>query len=229
MPSRPVALPYRTTRLPGPSRRGVGQHPVLEQSDRHHVDQRVALVGRVEHELAADGGHADAVAVAADAPHHAIDQVARPRVRRGRRTAARRGPRSGGRPWRRCRAGCRRRRSPRPGTARRRDGWLWLSILNATASPSPIAMTPACSPTPATTSSPLVGRVRSSGRELLYEQCSLHITENIASSRSLGSRPSSFSRIASSSTSVSPRTRCSGAAPVVMPRLRRSRAPIACR
>ena len=43
------------------------------------------------------------------------------------------------------------------------DGWLWLSILNATARPSPIAITPACSPMPATTSSPFVGSVLSSG------------------------------------------------------------------
>ena len=47
------------------------------------------------------------------------------------------------------------------------DGWLWLSILNATARPSPMAMTPACSPTPATTSSPFVGSVASNGRLLL--------------------------------------------------------------
>ena len=43
-------------------------------------------------------------------------------------------------------------------------------------------------PGPATTSLPVVGSVRSSGRELLYEQCSLHMTLNIASSRPFGSR-----------------------------------------
>ena len=67
-------------------------------------------------------------------------------------------------------------------------GWLCDSILNATARPSPIEITPAFSPGPATTPSPPVGSVRSSGRELLYEQCSLHMTLNIASSRSFGSR-----------------------------------------
>src|SRR4029078_3395810 len=68
IPSRPVAEPDRTTTVPTPSAaaargavqhhevaaavgRGAGQHPVLEQPDRHHVDQRVALVRRVEHEL----------------------------------------------------------------------------------------------------------------------------------------------------------------------------------
>ena len=95
------------------------------------------------------------------------------------------------------------------------DGWLWDSILNATASPSPIEITPACSPTPATTSRPAVGSVASSGRELLYEQCSLHMTLNMASSRSFGSRPS-LSRMASSSTSSSPSARCSGAAAVAV-------------
>ena len=39
-----------------------------------------------------------------------------------RRSAASRAPRSAARRWRRCRAGCRRRRSRRPGTARPRSG-----------------------------------------------------------------------------------------------------------
>ena len=45
-------------------------------ADRHRVDQRVAVVGGMEVDLAADCGHADAVAVAADAAHHAIDDAA---------------------------------------------------------------------------------------------------------------------------------------------------------
>ena len=60
--------------------------------------------------------------------------------------------------------------------------------MNATARPSPIETTPAFSPGPATTPSPAVGSVASSGFELLYEQCSDHMTLNIASSRSFGSR-----------------------------------------
>ena len=47
------------------------------------------------------------------------------------------------------------------------DGWLCDSILNATASPPPMEMTPAFSPGPATTPSPAVGSVRRSGFELL--------------------------------------------------------------
>ena len=71
-------------------------------------------------------------------------------------------------------------------------------------------ITPAFSPGPATTPAPVVGSVDSSGFELLYEQCSLHMTLNIASSRSFGSRPPRRSRIASSSSSVTPSRRWSG-------------------
>ena len=79
-------------------RRGQRQQPLLEQADGHDVDQRVARVGRVEDELAADRRHADAVAVAADAADDAVDEVAGPRRPPGRRTGARRGRRSAGRP-----------------------------------------------------------------------------------------------------------------------------------
>ncbi len=89
------------------------------------------------------------------------------------------------------------------------EGWLWLSILNATASPSPMRTTPALSPGPAIMPWPRVGSVLSSGLELLYEQCSLHITLNMASSVWLGSRPS-FWRMTSSSWSVTPSWRWSG-------------------
>jgi hypothetical protein len=43
------------------------------------VDERVALVRAVEHHLAGDGRHADAVAVVADALHDAGEQVAHAR------------------------------------------------------------------------------------------------------------------------------------------------------
>ena len=81
IPSRPVVEPNRTARLPGPGRRAQGQRRSSSEADGHHVDQRVALVRRVEDELAADRRHAHAVAVAADAAHDAVDEVARPRVR----------------------------------------------------------------------------------------------------------------------------------------------------
>ena len=54
--------------------RGVGQVDVLvpQDAEAQRVDQRVALVGGVEHQLAADVGQAEGVAVAADAGHDAV-------------------------------------------------------------------------------------------------------------------------------------------------------------
>src|SRR6266700_3637754 len=83
------------------------------------------------------------------------------------------------------------------------EGWLWLSILNTTASPSPISMTPAFSPGPQITCSPVVGNVWSQIFDDLYEQCSLHIAEKMPSSVRFGVRP----RIAtarSNSSALSP-------------------------
>src|SRR5262245_42539488 len=70
-------------------------------------------------------------------------------------------------------------------------GWLWLSILNTTASPSPISITPAFSPGPWITHGAWVGSVRRWIFEDLYEQCSFHIAEKMPSSVSEGSRPTS--------------------------------------
>ncbi len=55
-----------------------GQQTLLEQPDRHHVDEWIALVARVEDELAADRRHADAVAIATDAVDNAVHEVPRP-------------------------------------------------------------------------------------------------------------------------------------------------------
>ena len=75
------------------------------------------------------------------------------------------------------------------------DGWLWLSILNATAHPSPTLITPAFSPGPCSTYGASVGSVLSTGRECLYEQCSLHNALTMPSSVNVGSRPSSPSSL----------------------------------
>ena len=61
-------------------------------------------------------------------------------------------------------------------------GWLWLSILNTQASPSPMSMTPAFSPGPWITCGAEVGRPRRCLREDLYEQCSFHMAETMPSS-----------------------------------------------
>src|SRR6476661_9729288 len=82
-------------------------------------------------------------------------------------------------------------------------GWLWLSILNTTAWPSPMSMTPAFSPGPWITHGALVGSPRRWMRELLYEQCSFHIAEKIPSSVNVGTRPISL-RMRSYSSGLSP-------------------------
>src|SRR6266568_7999237 len=69
------------------------------------------------------------------------------------------------------------------------EGWLWLSILKTTASPSPMSMTPAFSPGPQITRGPLVGSVRSQIFDDLYEQCSLHIAAMMPVSVRFGVRP----------------------------------------
>ena len=51
-----------------------------ERAEAEDVDERVVAVALVEDELAADGGHADRVAVAADPAHDALEEVTRPRV-----------------------------------------------------------------------------------------------------------------------------------------------------
>src|SRR5260370_40848098 len=89
-----------------------------------------------------------------------------------------------------------------------KEGWLWLSILKTTASPSPMSTTPAFSPGPQITRGPVVGNVWSQIFDDLYEQCSLHITENIPSPVIFGARP----RIAttrSNSSTLSPNSAAS--------------------
>src|SRR3974377_1482455 len=83
------------------------------------------------------------------------------------------------------------------------EGWLWLSILNTTASPSPMSMTPAFSPGPWITQGALVGSVRKWIFDDLYEQCSFHIAEKMPSSVKLGVRPISLT-MRSYSSGLSP-------------------------
>src|SRR3979490_2345171 len=82
-------------------------------------------------------------------------------------------------------------------------GWLWLSILNTTAWPSPMSMTPAFSPGPWITHGTLVGNPRRCRLEDLYEQCSFHIAEKIPSSVNVGTRPISL-RMRSYSSGLRP-------------------------
>ena len=61
--------------MPGARRGGIEDPVGVGEAHGHGVDQDVAVVGRVEVGLAADGRHADAIAVAADAGDHARDQM----------------------------------------------------------------------------------------------------------------------------------------------------------
>ena len=89
------------------------------------------------------------------------------------------------------------------------EGCEWDSILNTAASPSPRSTTPASSPGPTSTRGPSVGRTLRWILLDLYEQCSDHITEYMASSVRLGSRPRA-ARACSYSSSVRPSVRWSG-------------------
>ena len=143
------------------ARGGAADQPVLARdAQAHGVDQAVLLVGALEVDLAAHGGHADRVAVVADARHRAVEQVARAAPSRARRSAASRAPRSAARRPRRRRAGCRRRPVAAPWNGSTALGWLCDSTLNATASPSPTSTAPAFSPGPISTCGPSVGSLR---------------------------------------------------------------------
>ena len=79
-PADPIAPGRRAVEddeVPGPGCHGARQVALLEQPDRHDVDERVCGIGGVEDELAADGRDTDAVAVTAD--DDAVDEVADPR------------------------------------------------------------------------------------------------------------------------------------------------------
>ena len=104
--------------MTGDARLRTGHAVAGKDPHAHRVDEAVVRVRPVEDSLAADRRNA-----------RRCFRTPRFRRRRGRndgrarRSAARRGARSAARPWRRCRAGSRRCRSPPPGTARRRtDG-----------------------------------------------------------------------------------------------------------
>src|SRR5581483_6159526 len=130
------------------------------------VHEDVPVVARVEIDVAADGGHADAVAVVADPGDDALDEVGRAgmleapeaqciedRHRAGahREHVAQDAAHAGCGPW----------------DGSTAEGWLWLSILNTAARPSPMSTAPAFSPGPWSTAGPFVGSWRSSARELL--------------------------------------------------------------
>ena len=48
---------------------------LAQDADAHGVDERIALVRRIEHDFTGDSRHADAVAVVADAADDAREQI----------------------------------------------------------------------------------------------------------------------------------------------------------
>ena len=53
------------------------ENPVtVGKADGHGIDQYIAVIGRIEIHLAANGGNADAIAVTANARHHTAQQMA---------------------------------------------------------------------------------------------------------------------------------------------------------
>ncbi len=62
---------------------------LIGDADGHRVDEDIAVIGRVEIGLAADGRHADAIAVSADARDHALAPDASSWGDRAGRSAAR--------------------------------------------------------------------------------------------------------------------------------------------
>ena len=59
-----------------PLARAAGDLLVAQHAQAKGVDQRVALVGLVEIDLAGDGRDAEAIAVMGDAGHHAAEEPA---------------------------------------------------------------------------------------------------------------------------------------------------------
>ena len=166
---------------------------------RERVDEDVAVVARVELHLAADGGHADAVAVAADAGDDAAEQLRRARVigaAEAQRVEAGDGARAHREDVAQDAADAGRRALVRLDEARvvvrlhLEDGGEAVAdvddagvLAGALDDARPLRRAGA----------------RRWTRDDLYEQCSLHITLKTPSSVYVGSRPSDFSTRAYSS------------------------------
>ena len=89
MPSRPVLAADIDHRIAQARGGRIEDLVGLRDADRHRVDEDVAVIARVEIALAADGRHADAIAIAADAGDDAGHRDAASSDDRGCRSAAR--------------------------------------------------------------------------------------------------------------------------------------------
>ena len=130
----------------------------MGEADAHGIDQDVAVIGGIELALAADGRHADAIAVAADAGDDARNEMPGARMV-GAAEAQRIEDRHRPRAHREHVAQDAADPGRRPLIGLDERGVVVASILKMTASPSPISTTPAFSPGPQMTRGPEVGRV----------------------------------------------------------------------
>ena len=69
--------------MPTPGRDALDDVRNLRDAEAEHIDQRIARVRRLERDLAADRGDADAVAVARNAGDHAVEKTARAGIVQG--------------------------------------------------------------------------------------------------------------------------------------------------
>ena len=106
MPSRPVDEPNSTARLPTPDARASTSRSCGQQPEAEHVDERVVLIGRVEHGLAADGRARRPSCRSRRRRTRRLRRSSGCGGRRTDRTGAGPSGRSGGRPRRRRRGGC---------------------------------------------------------------------------------------------------------------------------
>ena len=201
IPSRPVAEPSRTTRCPA-RRRPRARVLAARQPDAHRVDQAVLLVGRLEVDLAADGRHADRVAVVADAGDHVVEQVARALAaspsspkRSESSTAIGRAPT----------AKTSRRIPPTPVAAPWNGstalGWLCDSTLNATRpAVADVDGAGVLARAHHARAGPSVGSVRSSGASACRSSAPTTAARSIASSTAVGVAPEAARRSARTRT-----------------------------
>ena len=140
--------PSSTARLPSP--RGLAEHEPVggQHAEAQHVDERVAAVGLVEHDLAADGR-----ARRRSCRSRRCRDTTPSAIQRLRASSS--GPKRSGSISAMGRAPIvkmSRRMPPTPVAApwygSMADGWLWLSMRMAAAMPSPTSTTPAFSPGP---------------------------------------------------------------------------------
>ena len=162
-------------------------HLVLaHEAEAERVDENIPVVRRVEHHLARDGRHADAIAVTADSADHAAEQVARPRmIERSEleRVHARDRPRAHREDVAQDSADAGRRALVRLDERRM---VVAFDFEHRDPSVADVDRAGVLARSPCTTSSLFDGSVRRCLRDDLYEQCSDHITEKTPSSVKVG-------------------------------------------